>query len=63
MKQLSPMEGFVLSLGSGHRKRRMQRALAPNEALVPLELGLADVMVDLDPGVISRDSGLLVDVV
>jgi hypothetical protein len=61
MKQLSPIQGFVLSLGTGLRKRRMQRALAPNGALVPIELDLLDIMVDLDPGMIRWDSGLLVD--
>ncbi|MGH8923312.1 MAG: hypothetical protein ACREA0_13745, partial [bacterium] len=58
MKQLSPLEGFVLSIGHGARKRRMQKALVPEGAFLPLDLDLLDVMVDLDPGMIDWDRGL-----
>jgi hypothetical protein len=53
MKQLSPLEGFVLSLGHGAVRRRMQKALAPDGGFLPIDLDLADVMGDLDPGMID----------
>lgn len=58
MKQLSPLEGFVLSVGHGARKRLMQKALLPEGALLPIDLDLLDVMADLDPGMIDRHQGL-----
>ncbi|HJQ95851.1 MAG TPA: hypothetical protein VJ935_09125 [Acidimicrobiia bacterium] len=55
MKQLSPLEAFVVSVGHGARKQRMHKALLPEGALVPIELDLLDVMTDLDPGMIDWD--------
>ena len=63
MKQLSPQQGFVLSVGHGTRKRRMQKALAPEGVLLPIDLDLLDLMVDLDPGMIDWDAGLLAETV
>jgi hypothetical protein len=57
MKQLTPLEGFVLSVGHGARRKRTQRALVPEGAFLPIDLDLADVMRDLDPGMIAWNRG------
>jgi hypothetical protein len=57
MKQLSPLQGFVLSVGHGARKRRMQKALLPDGALLPIDIDMLDLMVELDPGMIDRNRG------
>jgi hypothetical protein len=62
MKQLSPLQGFVLSIGHGAGKRRMQMALRPEGALLPIDIDLLDVMVELDPGMIDWNQGLLSEV-
>lgn len=58
MKQLTLLDGFHLSLGHGARRLRLRQALRPEEALVPIELNLLDVMVDLDPGMVNWETGL-----
>ena len=53
MKQLSRLEGFVLSVGHGARKRRMEKALLPESAMLSIDLDLMDVIADLDAGMID----------
>ena len=62
MKQLTVFDGFVLSLGHGQKKRRLQQALRPQGALISLDLDLGDVMADLDPGMLDWEAGLFVNV-